>query len=191
MSQINCGWHRGWYPHCRLREYHALRHLPPPARSVAPEMRDLDASHPEGLRYHVRMPSPQAVRDPQTYAIIGAAMDVHRHLGAGFLEAVYREALVRELTTRAVPHRTEVPLRLWFKGQALVTMYRADLVCFERIIVELKAVRSIAGPEEAHILNYLKASGFACGLILNFGATRLEYRRFIWTARPTARPGSA
>lgn len=130
------------------------------------------------------MTAPRPIRDPETYAIIGAAVDVHRHLGAGFLEAVYREALTRELSSRQIPHRAEVPLRLWFKGQALATGYRADFVCYGRIIVELKALRTLGGPDEAQILNYLKASGYSCGLLLNFGSQRIEYRRFISSGAP-------
>ncbi len=121
--------------------------------------------------------------DPETYAIIGAAMDVHRHLGHGFLEAVYREALRAELRMRGIPYRPEVQLLISYKGRRLATSFRADLMCFDQVLVELKALRSVGGAEEAQVLNYLKASGLPRALLLNFGAPCLEFRRLIWSAR--------
>ncbi len=119
--------------------------------------------------------------DPDTYAIIGAAMEVHRELGCGFLETVYQEALASELTERRIPNKREVGLPVLYKGKQLNTQYKADFVCFDSVIVELKAVDMITGVHEAQILNYLKASGLAVGLILNFGQKSLQYRRFILT----------
>jgi GxxExxY protein len=119
--------------------------------------------------------------DPQTYAIIGTAMEVHRHLGHGFLEGVYGEALRGELEARGIPFQAEVPFPITFKGRRLRTGFRADLVCYGEVLVELKARRIVAGPEEAQVLNYLKASGLPRGLLLNFGAPSLEYRRLVWS----------
>ena len=121
--------------------------------------------------------------DPQTYSIIGAAMEVHRELGCGFLEVVYREALWRELESRGVPFRSEVPLPVHFKGVRLPTGFRTDLICYGEVLVELKALRAIGGPEVAQVLNYLKASRLERGLLLNFGAPSLEFRRLILSDR--------
>lgn len=117
--------------------------------------------------------------DPRTYAIIGRAMEVHRQLGCGFLEAVYQEALELELTTRGVAFRRQTPLPVLYKGQQLKCNYCADFVCFESIVVEIKALAKLTGIEEAQIINYLKATGLEIGLLINFGAQSLEYRRFI------------
>jgi len=116
-------------------------------------------------------------RDPKTYDIIGAAMAVHRALGHGFLEAVYQSALKVEFTARSIPFRSEAPLNITYRGTLLPLTYRVDFVCFGDVIVELKALARLSGRDEAQTIHYLKASGHARGLLINFGAPSLEYRR--------------
>jgi len=119
-------------------------------------------------------------RDPQTYAIIGAAMEIHSQLGHGFLEAVYHEAAMVELPIRGIPFEREVALPVKYKNTLLPTHYRADFVCFSEIIVEFKALSRLTSIEEAQLLNYLKATGLKRGLLINFGAPSLEYKRLVW-----------
>jgi len=119
-------------------------------------------------------------RDPQTYAIIGAAMEIHRQLGHGFLEAVYQEAAVVEFTARQIPFEREVNLPVKYKETLLPVHYRADFVCFSEIIVEFKALSNITNNEEAQLPNYLKTTGLKRGLLINFGSSSLQYKRLVW-----------
>lgn len=118
-------------------------------------------------------------RDPETYDIIGAAMEVHRVLGHGFLEAVYQEALEHELVLRGIPFIAQAELPISYKGRALQCSYRADLLCFDSLIVELKALSSLTSAHDAQVLNYLKATGLQRGLLLNFGTASLEHKRLV------------
>jgi GxxExxY protein len=117
--------------------------------------------------------------DPETYAIIGAAMEVHRTLGPGFLEAVYQQALMMELTARKIPFEREKPLLIQYKGTMLDCAYRADFVCFGQIIVELKAISMITANELAQVINYMRATGLQKALLLNFGELSLKWKRMI------------
>ncbi len=105
-------------------------------------------------------------RDEQTYAIIGAAMEVHRHLGHGFLESVYLEALTAEFELRLIEFQREVELPVRYKGLVLSCSYRADFVCFTDVIVELKALGEMTTREHSQILNYLKATRCSRGLLI-------------------------
>ncbi|UFS68650.1 GxxExxY protein [Geomonas sp. RF6] len=118
-------------------------------------------------------------RDQETYAIIGAAMEVHRVLGHGFLEAVYQEALAHELTSRGIPFCREVELPVFYKDIRLGTSYKADFICYESIIVELKALEMLTGKDHGQVINYLKATRSKRALLLNFGARSLEHDRFV------------
>jgi GxxExxY protein len=117
-------------------------------------------------------------RDPETYAVLGAAMAVHRNLGAGFLEAVYQEALALELGARLIPFQREAPLTIIYRGIHLACRYRVDFICFGEIIVELKAQQHVSSIEEAQVLNYLRASRLHRALLINFGQKSLVFRRF-------------
>jgi len=123
---------------------------------------------------------PSLENDPRTYAIIGAAMEVHSHLGCGFLEPVYQEAMGLELANRGIPFQPQLELRLFYKGARLAAFYKADFVCFEAIIVELKALAQLGGVEDAQVINYLKATGLRVGLLLNSGAQSLQCKRLVF-----------
>ena len=115
----------------------------------------------------------------EVYEIIGAAMEVHKELGSGFLEAVYQEALELELKDRRIPFEAQKQLSVYYKGKRLEKEYYADIVCYERIILELKALDRLTSKEESQVLNYLKASLLKVGVIINFGASSLEWKRFV------------
>ena len=120
----------------------------------------------------------QPFPDPDTYKIIGAAMAVHSELGCGFLESVYRAALRFQFDQSGVVYRNEVKLPISYKGRILEELhYRVDFICFDDVIVEVKANDSINTRDEAQLLNYLKAAKIRRGLILNFGAPSLQHKR--------------
>lgn len=112
----------------------------------------------------------------ESYDIIGAALEVHKQLGCGFTEPVYQEALAEELRLRNIPFERERVFTVTYKGKPLSKEFRADFVCFNQIIVELKAVSEFAEEHYAQVYNYLKATGMQLGLLINFGKTSLEYK---------------
>ena len=114
----------------------------------------------------------------ESYAIIGAAMHVYNCLGHGFLEAVYQEALEIEFKRRGIPYAREQELKIVYDGVELKQKYKADFVCFENIIVELKAIQCLEDTHRAQVHNYLHATGFKLGLLINFGnSDELERER--------------
>jgi len=121
----------------------------------------------------------QPFPDSQTYKIIGAGMTVHTELGCGFLERVYRAALPIEFERLGVPFGIEEVVKISYRGRLLPVHYRVDFLCFEDIIVEIKALDGITNKEIAQLLNYLKATGFRRGLVLNFGATSFQHKRLV------------
>ena len=115
----------------------------------------------------------------EVFRIQGAVFDVYRAMGAGFLEGVYQECLEIEFAARSIPFLALKPIRLEYKGRALRQTYTPDFTCFESIIIELKAVRTIAPEHQAQIINYLRATRLRLGLFVNFGATpRVQIERF-------------
>jgi GxxExxY protein len=118
--------------------------------------------------------------DPQTYAVIGAAMALHRELGPGFLEAVYQEAMEIELEARGVEYEREKAFLIYYRGKRLSTYYKADFLCFGCLVVEIKALSSLTSADHAQVINYLKASGMRKALLINFGAPSLQYKRLVY-----------
>ncbi len=117
----------------------------------------------------------------EVYEIIGAAIDVHKELGSGFLESVYEEAMIVESITRQIPYKTQVKIPIYYKGQKLTKEFIADYIGYDKIIVEFKCIPKLTKLEEAQIINYLKATKIRVGLLINFGSYgRLEWRRFIF-----------
>jgi GxxExxY protein len=115
----------------------------------------------------------------ESFKIIGACMEVHRELGPGFLETVYQEALEIEFNNQGIPYEREKELKIYFKGTELRKRYNADFVCYDKIILETKAVKALTDDHRAQIINYLKATKFKLGLLVNFGETSLKYERFV------------
>lgn len=105
----------------------------------------------------------------ESYAIQGAIFEVYREMGSGFLEAVYQECLEKELTLRNIPFVAQAVLALSYKGEVLKQRYIPDIICYNKIIVELKATNQTAPIHEAQVLNYLKATNMKLGLLVNFG----------------------
>jgi GxxExxY protein len=121
----------------------------------------------------------------EVYKIVGACMEVHKELGYGFLEAIYHEALLVELNTRKIPFETNVKLQVNYKSHALSKAYFADIICYNKIIVELKASEGIAPGHVSQVINYLKATDYHLGLLVNFGAKSLQYKRLIYSKSST------
>lgn len=122
----------------------------------------------------------QLIYKDEVYTIIGAAMEVHAILGTGFLEPVYQEAMEIECASRRIPFVSQQILQVRYKQNILKKEYIADMVCFEKIIVEFKALDSLAGRESSQVINYLKATGYKVGVLINFGSdTKLEWKRFV------------
>jgi GxxExxY protein len=105
----------------------------------------------------------------EVYRIQGAIFEVNGQMGAGFLEAVYQECLALELAARGIPFVADAPLALSYKGRPLRQTYRVDFICFDRIIIELKALATLLPEHRAQMLNYLRVTGMKLGLLVNFG----------------------
>ncbi len=120
------------------------------------------------------------MRDERTYKIIGAALEVHRELGCGFLEAVYQEALGKEFTSQGITFKSQPIVEIKYKGEPLEKKYQPDFVCYDELILEIKAISSLTGIEEVQLINYLKAANLKVGLLINFGTKSLEHKRLVY-----------
>ena len=116
----------------------------------------------------------------EVYEIIGAAMEVHKILGCGFLEAIYQEVLAMEFIKRNIPFEQEKMINIEYKGVFLKKFYQADFLCYDKIIIETKALSELSSEHESQILNYLKATGKKLGLLINFGQKSLIYHRYVY-----------
>ena len=115
----------------------------------------------------------------EAYKIIGAAMNVHKELGIGFLEPVYQEALAIELTSANIPFTKEQQIAIYYKEQKLNKYYQADFICYENIILEVKALNTLTTNHEAQMINYLVATKKPLGILINFGTKSLQTKRII------------
>lgn len=114
----------------------------------------------------------------ESYKIIGAAMEVYNQLGHGFLEAVYQEALEREFIIRGIPYEREKDLNVFYKGEALKQTYKTDFWCYDKIVVEIKAISSLEDSHRAQVYNYIRATNSKLGLLINFGDSNgLDWER--------------
>lgn len=121
-----------------------------------------------------------------SFAIIGAAMEVHKILGPGFLESVYQAALEKELTLRGIPFQHQVELPVYYKGD-LIGVYKADLVIDGKIIVEIKGISKLNASHQAQALHYLAATGLELAILINFGMSSLEYHRVVKSENKNSR----
>lgn len=117
--------------------------------------------------------------DPETYQLIGLGMEIYNNIGPGFLEAVYQEAFEIELQNNDIAYEREKKLEIVYKNKKLNTFYKADFICMNNIIVELKSIKQITNIEKAQVINYLKATGYHKAILLNFGSSSLQFKRFV------------
>ncbi|MCL3780673.1 GxxExxY protein [Prolixibacteraceae bacterium JC049] len=116
----------------------------------------------------------------ESYEIQGAAFEVYREIGCGFLEAVYQECLEKEFTMRRIPFQSQLEIDIKYKGEILRQFYKPDFICYNEIIVEIKAVKEITKEHMAQVINYLKATGLELGILINFGAyPKAQIKRFV------------
>jgi GxxExxY protein len=120
------------------------------------------------------------IHENETYAILGACFEVYKDKGCGFLEAVYQESLEIEFDLQGIPAKPLVPLSLTYKGRTLKKTYEADFICYEKVLVELKAVSALTDEHRAQVQNYLNATSLRVGLLVNLGHyPKVEHERFV------------
>jgi len=122
--------------------------------------------------------------EEESYAILGACFEVYNELGCGFLEPVYHQCLEIELANRGIPFLSKSELHIQYKGHPIKKSYEADFICFDQIIVEIKALKELADGHVAQTLNYLNATKLRLGLLINFGHhPKLQYKRLVLTKK--------
>jgi GxxExxY protein len=116
----------------------------------------------------------------ESYRIMGACFEVYKEMGCGFLEPVYQECLEMELVAQGIPFRAQVELGLQYKGRELKQKYVPDFICFDKIVIEIKAVSELCDAHRAQVHNYLKGTGYKLGILINFGYfPKVEYERIV------------
>ena len=120
------------------------------------------------------------IHKEESYKIIGACFEVHKELGNGFLEAVYQEALEIELGIQKIPFEREKSQYIYYKGKKLKKRYIPDFMCYDKIVVEVKALSQMSSDTESQVLNYLKTTGYKVGILVNFGEQSLKYKKFVY-----------
>ncbi len=123
----------------------------------------------------------EVVLKEESYKTVGSCFEVYNTLGCGFLEAVYQECLGIEFSKQTIPFKAQTPLELSYKGQVLEQKCVPDFICFDKVIVEIKAVKELSDEHRAQVHNYLKATGYRLGLLVNFSQyTKLQYERIVY-----------
>ena len=123
------------------------------------------------------------IRDKETYVVMDAAITVHRESRCGFLEAVYQDAFEREFQYLKIPHKREVRLPVYYRGEQLNSNYQTDFICFDSVIVELKTLQSLSANGEVQVINHLKSSNLHRTLQLDFGSKSLQHKRMVFDLR--------
>ena len=120
------------------------------------------------------------INEKETYRILGACFEVYTEKGCGFLEAVYQECLEHEFELQQLPAKSQVTLPLTYKGRKLKKTYEADFICFDKVLLEIKAVSNLTDEHRAQLQNYLHATGLKVGLLVNFGHyPKVEHERYV------------
>ena len=117
--------------------------------------------------------------EKRSYQIIGVSMEVHKNLGNGFLESVYQEVLENEFNKHKIPFERQRKLELFYKDAKLKKYFIADFICYDKILVEIKAATFLHESSKQQVINYLKATDYKLGLLINFGGSSLQWKRFI------------
>ena len=137
-------------------------------------------NHEKHERHERKTKNIKIIYKEECFDIQGAVFDVYREMGCGFLESVYQECLEKEFTKRNIPFEAQQKLNIYYKKEKLNQFYKPDFICYDKIIIELKAVKEIIPEHKAQILNYLKASGIKLGLLINFGNyPKATIKRFV------------